>query len=133
MIKDLLKRFLRIILLNPLIYFILLVGLEYTKTEDEVVRCGMPHLLIIIVPFVVFLFSLPAISLFLNLNREIREHPLLRFLSFFLLPIIVMLGVFWIDRLLSTDLVLWISLIPFYAVIFREYYLFNKKFPLHQS
>lgn len=127
MTKDLLKRFLRIILLNPLIYFILMIGLEYTKTEDEVVRCGMPHLLIIIVPFVVFLFSLSTISLFLNLNKEIREHPLLRFLSFFLLPMIVMLGVFWKERMLGVDLVFWISLIPFYAVILREYYFFSKK------
>lgn len=101
MTKDLLKLFLRIISLNPLIYFILIMGSVYSKSEYKVVRCCIPHLLIIIVPFVVFLFSLPTISLFLNLNREIREPPLLRFLSFFLLPIIVMLGVFCVDRLLS--------------------------------
>lgn len=125
MAKNLFKILLRIVGRSVGFTFILALIIEGFRRDFY--RDYIPLFTEVMMAFIVLLISLSVASIFLNLNQKIRSHPFLRFLSFFLLPTLVMVWLiikFELEE--APPKYLLAIILPFYIVAFREYYLFNK-------
>lgn len=132
MAKNLFKILLRIVGRSVGLTFILALIIE--RFRQDFYRDYIPLFTEVMMAFIVLLISLSVASIFLNLNQKIRSHPFLRFLSFFLLPTLVMVWLIIKFELEEAPKKYLLAIIlPFYIVAFREFYLFSKKIPLQPS
>lgn len=125
MAKNLFKILLRIVGRSVGLTFILALIIE--RFRQDFYRDYIPLFTEVMMAFIVLLISLSVASIFLNLNQKIRSYSFLRFLSFFLLPTLVMVWLiikFELEE--APQKYLLAIILPFYIVAFREYYLFNK-------
>lgn len=120
MLRELLKRYLKIIFVNTLLYGVVAFGLYWSSLpkEGERIRCGMNQI-IIFVPVIAFFCSLFTFTIFANVYSNVRNNKILRILSFFLLPTLI---IFYYDIVSGL-----FFLIPFYLIIFYEYWQFSKR------
>lgn len=132
MTKDLLIRYLRINIFTYIINFIIMmITLDMYFPNDIPAPIHRSILASMGMAVIVQVLPLSTLTLFLNVYQSIREKPYARLLSFFFLPSILVIIFHILAQ--SVDLIFLISVIFFFLITFREFYLFNKKFPLHQS
>lgn len=132
MTKDLLKRYLRINVFTYIINFILmLITLDMYFPNDIPTPIYRSILDSMGIAAIVQVLPLSTLTLFLNVRQSIREKSYARLLSFFLLPSILVIIFHILAQ--SVGLIFLILVIFFFLITFREFYLFNKKFPLQPS
>lgn len=128
MTKDLLKRYLRINILTLIINFMIVYISEKCSNDGDSFSYP-PLMAAIITSIFTQLLALSTLTMFANLKRI--AHTYSRLCSFFGLPVCLFVYVIILDP--DTTLPFILLHIPFFLITFREYYLFNKKFPLHPS
>lgn len=133
MVRDLFKRYLRINVFTFIINSIGITILQYMEDFQGGPIDFPIYYISTIFSIIVQMLPLSTITIFLNMAQSIREDFYARLLSFFFIP--SCLVVLFYKQMFSIENIglFFLVILSFYFIILIEFYLFNKKFPLHQS